>query len=34
MVSKATLEFLTKLRNNNNREWFADNKKEFQQLEK
>ncbi|WP_442787606.1 DUF2461 domain-containing protein [Flavobacterium suncheonense] len=34
MVSKATLEFLTKLRNNNNREWFADNKTEFQQLEK
>ncbi|MCG2611683.1 DUF2461 domain-containing protein [Flavobacterium sp. SM15] len=34
MVSKATLDFLIQLRNNNNREWFADNKKEFQKLEK
>jgi len=34
MVSKATLDFLVQLRANNNREWFADNKKEFQKLEK
>lgn len=34
MVTKATLEFLAQLRNNNNREWFADNKNEFQKLEK
>ncbi|MGX7666480.1 DUF2461 domain-containing protein [Flavobacterium pedocola] len=34
MISKATLDFLIKLKNNNNREWFTDNKKEFQQLEK
>lgn len=34
MISKATLDFLNQLKNNNNREWFADNKKEFQQLEK
>lgn len=34
MVSKATLDFLIKLKNNNNRDWFTENKKEFQQLEK
>lgn len=34
MVTKETLDFLVQLRNNNNREWFADNKKEFQKLEK
>lgn len=34
MISKDTLDFLIQLKNNNNREWFADNKKEFQKLEK
>ena len=34
MVSKATLDFLSQLKQNNNREWFAEHKKEFQQLEK
>ncbi|MEW5675386.1 DUF2461 domain-containing protein [Flavobacterium enshiense] len=34
MISKATLDFLNQLKNNNNREWFSDNKKEFQKLEK
>ncbi|WP_313808400.1 DUF2461 domain-containing protein [Flavobacterium sp.] len=34
MVSKATLDFLIQLKNNNNREWFTDNKKVFQTLEK
>ena len=34
MISKATLDFLTNLKNNNNREWFTEHKKEFQTLEK
>lgn len=34
MITKAELDILITLRNNNNREWFTDHKKEFQQHEK
>ncbi|UUC44538.1 DUF2461 domain-containing protein [Flavobacterium cerinum] len=34
MITKAELDILITLSNNNNREWFADHKKEFQQHEK
>lgn len=30
MISKAELDFLSELQQNNNREWFADNKKRFE----
>ncbi|HRB71214.1 MAG TPA: DUF2461 domain-containing protein [Flavobacterium sp.] len=34
MITKAELDILITLRNNNNREWFTEHKKEFQQHEK
>ncbi|MEQ3690652.1 MAG: DUF2461 domain-containing protein [Flavobacterium sp.] len=34
MLPKTSLEFLEKLNQNNNREWFAENKKEFQKIDK
>lgn len=34
MITKSELDILITLRNNNNREWFTDHKKEFQQHEK
>ena len=33
MISKDTLYFLNKLKINNNRDWFNDNKKEFKRIE-
>jgi uncharacterized protein (DUF2461 family) len=33
MLTKEVLEFLDRLHKNNNREWFAENKKEFQDNE-
>ena len=33
MISKDTLDFLNKLKTNNNRDWFNDNKKEFKRIE-
>lgn len=34
MISKSTLEFLTQLKENNNREWFTENKKRFDSEQK
>ncbi len=34
MISKSTLEFLTKLKENNDRDWFAENKKAFETEQK
>lgn len=33
MITKSVLDFLGKLHQNNNREWFAENKPEFQRIE-
>lgn len=34
MINKSTLEFLTQLKENNNREWFTENKKRFDSEQK
>ena len=34
MINKSTLEFLTKLKENNDRDWFAANKKAFETEQK
>lgn len=34
MISKSTFDFLKKIEENNNREWFAEHKKEFQKMDK
>ena len=34
MLQKSTLEFLTQLKENNNREWFTENKKRFDSEQK
>jgi uncharacterized protein (TIGR02453 family) len=34
MLSQSSFDFLKKIEKNNNREWFAENKKEFQKMDK
>lgn len=34
MISKSTFDFLKKIEENNNREWFAEHKEEFQKMDK